>query len=182
MDHGISKWSGCPPIPRQTYNSKGHKGWSSAKYLSHKFFVIMFTAPKWGPKLQSHSPYRDPKPGNTKTFAHVKSMFGPPAENGPKVNSFWERRTGLWQSTPLSTMRIRYRNSVSTPEATRTCKTQQNALQKGSRRGISVSTPHRRDGHDCGRQFYGRPFRLSGPISRDIAILSLRYPISRDTF
>ena len=28
-------------------------------------------------------------------------------------------------------------------EATRTCKTQQNSLQKGSRYGISVSTPHR---------------------------------------
>ena len=26
------------------------------------------------------------------------------------------------------------------------------------------------------------PWRLSGPISRDTAILSLRYPISRDTF
>ena len=32
------------------------------------------------------------------------------------------------QSTPLSTVRTRYGNSVSTPEATRTCKTQQNSL------------------------------------------------------
>ena len=28
----------------------------------------------------------------------------------------------------------------------------------------------------------GSQFSLSGPISGDIAILSLRYPISRDTF
>ena len=28
----------------------------------------------------------------------------------------------------------------------------------------------------------GLPYRLSGPISRDIAIVSLRYPLSRDTF
>ena len=39
------------------------------------------------------------------------------------------------------------------PESTRTCKTQQNSLPKGSRCGISVSTPHRRYGHDCGRRF-----------------------------
>ena len=30
--------------------------------------------------------------------------------------------------------------------------------------------------------FLGKNAKLSGPISRDIAILSLRYPISRDTF
>ena len=35
----------------------------------------------------------------------------------------------------------------------------QNSLQKGSRYGISVSTPHRRYGHDCGRRFCGRHFR-----------------------
>ena len=29
---------------------------------------------------------------------------------------------------------------------------------KGSRYGISVSTPHRRYGHDCGRRFCGRRF------------------------
>ena len=50
---------------------------------------------------------------------------------------------------------IQYRPLAST----RTCKTQQNSLQKGSRYGISVSTPHRRYGHDCGRRFCGRHFR-----------------------
>ena len=49
-----------------------------------------------------------------------------------------------WQQTgprppPLSTIRTRYGNSVSTPEAPQTCKTQQNSLQKGSRYGISIS-------------------------------------------
>ena len=48
----------------------------------------------------------------------------------------------------------------SSPEATWTCKIQQNSLQKGSRYGISVSTPHGRYGHDCGRRsrdFYSLP-------------------------
>ena len=67
------------------------------------------------------------------------------------------RQTGSRQSTPLSTILTRYGNSVSAPEAPRTCKTQQNSLQKGSRYGISVST-----GHDCGRRFCGRLFLRSG--------------------
>ena len=63
---------------------------------------------------------------------------------------------------PLSTIRTRYGNSVSTPGATRTGKNQQNSLQKGSRYGISVSTLHRRYGrHFCGRHFCGRHFRDS---------------------
>ena len=41
---------------------------------------------------------------------------------------------------PLSTIRTRCGNSVSTPGATRTGKNQQNSLQKGSRYGNSVST------------------------------------------
>ena len=82
-----------------------------------------------------------------------------PSSPGMSGNRKRWRQTGSWQSTPLSTIRTRYGNSVSTPEATRTCKTQQNSLQKGSRYGISVSTPHRRYGHDCGRPFCGRHFR-----------------------
>ena len=69
----------------------------------------------------------------------------------------WWRQTGSRQSTPLSTIRTRYGNSVSTPRATQTCKFQQNSLQKGSRCGISAPTPHRRYGH--GRLFCGRHFR-----------------------
>ena len=76
-------------------------------------------------------------------------------------NRKWCRQTGSRQSTPLSTIRTRYGNSVSTPDATRTGKTQQISLQKGSRYGISVSTPHRRYGRDCGRHFCGRHFRDS---------------------
>ena len=42
------------------------------------------------------------------------------------------RQTGWGQSTPpLSTIRTRHGNSVSTPESTRTCKTRQNSFQKG---------------------------------------------------
>ena len=73
-------------------------------------------------------------------------------------NRKWWRQTGLRQSTPLSTIRTRYGNSVSTPEATRTCKTQQNSLQKGSRYGISVSNPHRRYGHRLRTPFLRTPF------------------------
>ena len=36
--------------------------------------------------------------------------------------------------------------------------------------------------HRSDHSMVGRPKWLSGPISRDTAILSLRYPISRDTF
>ena len=68
-------------------------------------------------------------------------------------------QTGSRQSTPLSTIRTRYGNSVSTLEATWTCITQQNSLRKGSAYGMSVSTPHRRYGHDCGRRFCGHRFR-----------------------
>ena len=60
-----------------------------------------------------------------------------------KGSKIWESETvaatGSRQSTPLSTIRTRYGNSASTPESTRTCETQQNSLQKGSRYGISVS-------------------------------------------
>ena len=48
------------------------------------------------------------------------------------------RQTALRQSTPQS---ILHGNSVPTPEATRTCKIQQNSLQKGSRYGISGVGP-----------------------------------------
>ena len=50
------------------------------------------------------------------------------------------------------------RNSVSTLEATRTCKTQPNSLRKGSPYRTSVSTPHRRYGHNCGCRFLRTPF------------------------
>ena len=83
----------------------------------------------------------------------------------PELGKIWEsgnrkrcRQTGSRQSTPLSTIRTRYGNSVSTPEATRTGKTQQNSLQKGSRYGISVSTPHRRYGHRLRTPFLRTPF------------------------
>ena len=68
------------------------------------------------------------------------------------------RQTGSRQSTPLSTIRTRYGNSVSTPGATRTGKNKQNSLQKGSRYGISVSTPHRRYGHRLRTPFLRTPF------------------------
>ena len=68
------------------------------------------------------------------------------------------RQTGWRQSTPLSTIRTRYGNSVSTPGATRTGKNKQNSLQKGSRYGISVSTPHRRYGHRLRTPFLRTPF------------------------
>ena len=55
-------------------------------------------------------------------------------------------------------MRTRYGNSASTPEATRTCKTQQNSLQKRSRYGISVSAPHRRYRHRLRMPFLRMPF------------------------
>ena len=67
--------------------------------------------------------------------------------SGFSRNRKWCRQTGSRQSTPLSTIRTRYGNSVSTPGATRTGKSKQNSLQKGSRYGNSVSTPHRRYGH-----------------------------------
>ena len=76
-------------------------------------------------------------------------------------------QTGSRQSTPLSTIRTRYGNSVSTSEATQTCKTQQNSLQKGSRYGISVLTLHRRYGHRSRTPFLRMPFpRLLLNISR----------------
>ena len=51
-----------------------------------------------------------------------------------------------------------YGNSVSTPEAARTGKTQRNSLQMGGRYGISVSTPHRRYGHRLRTPFLRTPF------------------------
>ena len=70
---------------------------------------------------------------------------------GPLIILFLGESFLVWkwwrQSTSLSTIRTRYGNSVSTPEATRTCKTQQNSLQKRSQYGVSVSTPYRRYGH-----------------------------------
>ena len=73
-------------------------------------------------------------------------------------NRKWCRQTGSRQSTPQSTIRTRYGNSVSTPGATRTGKNKQTSLQKGSRYGISVSTPHRRYGHRLRTPFLRTPF------------------------
>ena len=85
-------------------------------------------------------------------------------EKGTSGNRKWWRQTGSRQSTPLSTIRTRYGNSVSTPEYRQTCKTQQKCLQKGSRYGISVSTPHRRYGHRLRTPFLRTPFpRLLEP-------------------
>ena len=67
-------------------------------------------------------------------------------------------KQGSRQSTPLSTIRTRYGNSVSTPGATRTGKSKQNSEQNGSRYGISVSTPHRRYGHRLRTPFLRTPF------------------------
>ena len=65
----------------------------------------------------------------------------------------------LPKSTPLSTIRTRHGNSVSTQETTRTSKkTQRNSLQKGGRYGISVSTSHRRYGHQLRTPFLRTPF------------------------
>ena len=69
------------------------------------------------------------------------------------------RQTGSRQSTPLSTIRTRYANSVSTLVfAIRTGKNKRNSLQKASRYGISVSTPHRRYGHRLRTPFLRTPF------------------------
>ena len=46
-------------------------------------------------------------------------------------NRKWCRQTGSRQSTPVSTILTRYGNSVSTPEATRSGKTQQNSSPRG---------------------------------------------------
>ena len=59
--------------------------------------------------------------------------------------------------TPPSTIRTRYRNSASTPGATRTGKNKQDSLQR-SPYGISVSTPHRRYGHRLRTPFLRTPF------------------------
>ena len=77
---------------------------------------------------------------------------------------------------PLSTMQTRYGNSISTPEAIRTCKTQQKSLQKGSRHGISVSTPHRRHGHRLRTPFLRTPFPrlLLLPFSQHWGVFDLR--------
>ena len=68
---------------------------------------------------------------------------------------------------PLSMIRTRYGNSASTPGATQTGKNKQNSLQKGSRYGISVSTPHRRYGHRLRTPLLWTPFpRLLKNFSR----------------
>ena len=59
----------------------------------------------------------------------------------------------------FSELRTRYENSASNPEATRTCKTQQNFLQKGRPYGMLALTPHRRYGHDREHRFCRRRFR-----------------------
>ena len=68
------------------------------------------------------------------------------------------RQAGSRQSTPLSTRRTRYGNSRATPGSHMDLQNPQNSLQKGSRYGISVSTPHRRYGHDCGRRFASKHY------------------------
>ena len=80
-----------------------------------------------------------------RTAAH---SFASPREVSSGNRKRWQQ-TVSQQSAPLSTIRTRYGNSASTPQATGTCKTQQNSLRKGSPYGISVSTPHRRYGHDA---------------------------------
>ena len=71
------------------------------------------------------------------------------------------RQTGSGQSTPVSTIRTRYGNSVSTPGATRTGKNKQNSLQKEADTEFQYR-PHIIDTDtDCGRHFCGRHFRGS---------------------
>ena len=48
--------------------------------------------------------------------------------------------------------------SIDPPGVTRTGQNKQNSLQKGSRYGISVSTPHRRYGHRLRMPFLRTPF------------------------
>ena len=95
-------------------------------------------------------------------FQVGKSRFSVAPVDLISGNRKWCRQTGSRQSTPLSTIRTRYGNSVSTPEATRTGKTQQNSLQKGSRYGISVSTPHRRCGHQLRTPFFQESAKGAG--------------------
>ena len=88
----------------------------------------------------------------------LQNLFSPNYRYRYSRNRKWCRQTGSRQSTPLSTIRTRYGNSVSTPGATRTGKNKQTSLQKGSRYGISVSTPHRRYGHRFRTPFLRTPF------------------------
>ena len=76
-------------------------------------------------------------------------------------NRKWCRQTGSRQSTPLSTIRTRYGNSVSTPEATRTGKSQQNSLQREADTGFQYRPHIVNTDIDCGRHFCGRHFRDS---------------------
>ena len=76
------------------------------------------------------------------------------------------RQTGSRQSTPLSTIRTRYGNSVSkTPEATRTCLNLWVRIPAPKLREADTECqyrPHNVDADiDCGRHFCGRHFRDS---------------------
>ena len=68
-------------------------------------------------------------------YANVPSFWffvpgeHPNAQHQSENRKRW-RQTGSRQSTPLPTIRTRYGDSVSIPEATRTCRIQQNSLRK----------------------------------------------------
>ena len=104
----------------------------------------VLVAPRWDTKSGLRRPRvvagtaATPAPGAaaTATGAPSREPAGKSAAEAPcdcfsqdslissQGNRKWWRQTGSRQSTPLSTIRTRYGNSVSTPEATRTCKTQ----------------------------------------------------------
>ena len=83
----------------------------------------------------------------------------------PSGNRKWWRQTGSRQSTPLSTIRTRYGNSVSTPGATRTGKRTSRIFSKKGADTEFQYRPHIVDTDtDCGRRFGGRHFRDSYAI------------------
>ena len=108
----------------------------------------------------------NPLPGPLR--APEKALRGPGVVQGPRSgvsgDRKWCRQTGSQQSPPPSTIRTRYGNSVSTPEATRTGKTQQNSLCKREADTEFQYRPHIVDTDiDCGRHFCGHHFRDSYP-------------------
>ena len=70
------------------------------------------------------------------------------------------RQTGSRQSTPLSTIRTRYGNSVSAPEPHGLAKTSRilSKREADTEFEFSVSTPHRRYGHRLRTPFLRTPF------------------------
>ena len=78
-------------------------------------------------------------------FCFYRFFFSLEIKRSPEKEFVWESETvtatGSRQSTSLSTIQTRYGNSVSTPEATRTCKNEQSSLRKEAR-AVFQFRPH----------------------------------------